>query len=263
MDVKKIYEELKEVEALIEIVKKDIDYAPEGRLRIAGKNGKEQYYHVTKETDIAGKYISKKKNPKLAKELAQKDYAKKFIGYLNKKKDFLERTIEECNKFVDRKIYNNYSELRKKLINPYGKTDEEYVEEWQVEEYERLPISEEQAKIYTEKGELVRSKSEKMIADKLLLMNIPYKYERPLYLKGYGEVYPDFTLLDIKGRNEVMLEHFGMMDNYDYVEKAIKKINAYHNAGYVMGKSFLFTIETYRNPINMKNFEKMINDRFY
>lgn len=263
MDVKQIKKEILEIEELIEIAKRDIDCAPEGRLRIAGKHGNEQYYHVTHNSDIAGKYISKRKNPNLAKELAQKEYAKKFVEFLTEKKKFLLDTIEQYSDFHDRQIYNNCNDLRKKLITPYIKSDEEYIEEWLNQEYKVFQISEDRTPIYTEKGEKVRSKSEKMIADKLMMMNIPYRYEKPIEIIGYGNVYPDFTLLDIKGRKEVMLEHFGMMDNYDYVEKTIKKINSYYNAGYVLGDNFLFTIETNRNPINMRNFEEMIKNRFY
>ena len=42
----------------------------------------------------------------------------------------------------------------------------------------------------------------------------------------------------------------------------IKKINAYQNNGYFMGKNILYTFETYKNPINMKNIEIMIRRKF-
>ena len=113
----------------------------------------------------------------------------------------------------------------------------------------------------TERGEKVRSKSEKMIADKLLMLGVPYKYERPLYLSGMGVVYPDFTLLDIINREDVVLEHFGMMDNYAYCEKAIKKMNVYQRNGFQLGKNILYTFETNKNPIDIKNFEIMIRLR--
>ena len=45
--------------------------------------------------------------------------------------------------------------------------------------------------LITEKGEYVRSKSEKIIADTLTKNNINYVYELPLRLKGYGTVKPD------------------------------------------------------------------------
>ena len=57
--------------------------------------------------------------------------------------------------------------------------------------------------ILTENGERVRSKSEKILADYFYRQNILYKYEKPLYLKGYGTVYPDFTFLSSKTGKEI------------------------------------------------------------
>jgi hypothetical protein len=38
-------------------------------------------------------------------------------------------------------------------------------------------------------------------------LQIPYKYEQALNLKKLGIVYPDFTLLHLKTRREIYLEH--------------------------------------------------------
>ena len=57
--------------------------------------------------------------------------------------------------------------------------------------------------LITEKGEYVRSKSEKIIADTLTKNNINYVYELPLRLKGYGTVKPDFTVLNKRTRHEL------------------------------------------------------------
>ncbi|MCH4192124.1 MAG: hypothetical protein LKF52_07435 [Butyrivibrio sp.] len=87
------------------------------------------------------------------------------------------------------------------MVLPYELPDDEYVEFWQQEEYVGFiaPAAPEPDNInglYTEKGELVRSKSEKIIADKLFMMKIPYHYEKPLKLDSYGYVHPDFTVLN-------------------------------------------------------------------
>lgn len=71
------------------------------------------------------------------------------------------------------------------------------------------------------------------------------KYEFPLKLKGYGIVYPDFTLLDVKHRREIYWEHFGMMDNPEYAYKAVLKLETYMKNGFYPGKNLLLTFETY------------------
>ena len=64
----------------------------------------------------------------------------------------------------------------------------------------------------TEKGERVRSKSEKILADYFYRNNILYQYEKPLYLKGYGTIYTDFTFLSKKTRKEIYWEHEGIVN---------------------------------------------------
>lgn len=49
-------------------------------------------------------------------------------------------------------------------------------------------------------------------------------------------VYPDFTILKMKERREIIWEHFGMMDKPDYQEAAIKKLSRYYENGYFDGK---------------------------
>ena len=74
-------------------------------------------------------------------------------------------------------------------------------------------------------NECVQSQK-KILADYFYYHNIPYKYECPLKLKGYGVVYPDFTFC-LKTGKEIYWEHDGMMDDTIYVQNAIKKIEAY------------------------------------
>ena len=106
--------------------------------------------------------------------------------------------------------------------------------------------------LYTAKGERVRSKSEVMIADLLNKETIPYRYEYPLYLKGFDLVYPDFTVLNVKKRKEIYWEHFGMMDDSEYVEKAMKKITVYAQNGIFPGINLIVTFETRKTPLNQK-----------
>lgn len=71
-----------------------------------------------------------------------------------------------------------------------------------------------------------------------------YKYECPLHINGLGTIYPYSTILDTKKRREIYWEHFGMMDNEDYAEKAIYRINCYIKAGYIIGQNLICTYET-------------------
>ena len=70
--------------------------------------------------------------------------------------------------------------------------------------------------------------------------------------KGFAENVPDFTVLNIRKRKELYLEHFGMMDNPAYAEKAINKIQMYEQNGIYVGEKLMLTYETSKNPINPK-----------
>lgn len=82
----------------------------------------------------------------------------------------------------------------------------------------------------TENGELVRSKSEWIIADKLKAAGIKYGYEQPLILDGVVR-YPDFTIHDEELNETWYWEHNGMMSDPTYETRWKRKEEAYHKAG--------------------------------
>ena len=68
----------------------------------------------------------------------------------------------------------------------------------------------------TERGDLVRSKSELVIADKLHARGIDYAYEQPLVLRNGRTRYPDFTIADHARGVTFIWEHLGMLDDQGY-----------------------------------------------
>ena len=111
----------------------------------------------------------------------------------------------------------------------------------------------------TEKGERVRSKSEKILADYFYRNKIAYKYECPLHLKGYGIVYPDFTFLSRKTKQEIYWEHDGRMDDPGYAQNAVRKILAYEENGIYPGESLILTFETEKNVLNTRIIERLVH----
>ena len=102
------------------------------------------------------------------------------------------------------------------------------------------------------------SRGQTKFLTKLYKEKIPYKYEQPYELKKYGIVYPDFRILDVPRRQEIILEHFGMMDDEIYAGKALKKIRLYQKNGLVLGKELLITFETTDAPFDSRTFENML-----
>lgn len=256
---KALLKKVKELDHLIIKAEKSLKKAPEGALVLSKSNGTVQYYHKTERKQKKGKYISAK-DRKLVESLAQKDYDLRFLKAMNEQKKKIMRAIKLLPDIEPVQIYSGLSEARKALVRPHTMTDEQYVEHWMNVQYEGKPFLEEAPSIMTERGERVRSKSEKILADKFFSMGIPYRYEYPLKLKGYGTVYPDFTLLNVRTREEVYLEHFGMMDNPEYAQKAIQKIYNYAKNEIYIGKKLLGTFETLQNQLDMKVAEQMLKE---
>lgn len=82
----------------------------------------------------------------------------------------------------------------------------------------------------TENGDLVRSKSEWIIADKLKAAGIKYQYEQPLVLDGVERL-PDFTIRDEDTNTVWYWEHNGMLSDDEYRKRWARKEAAYRNAG--------------------------------
>lgn len=181
---------------------KALEAVMEGTLRVCCGGGKTQFYHRTDPKDFNGIYI-REKDIALAQKLAQKDYDKKVLGAVKKELNAIDRYFSSCPAKNIEQIYDNLHEARKKLIIPVIEPEEDYVRNWESVEYQGKEFYEDTPEFYTAKNERVRSKSEVIIADALAREGIPYRYEYPVYLKGPGQIYPDFTVLNVRNRKEV------------------------------------------------------------
>jgi ATP-dependent exoDNAse (exonuclease V) alpha subunit len=85
----------------------------------------------------------------------------------------------------------------------------------------------------TRRGDLVRSKSEVIIANELEHQGIRYDYERALVLPGGETRYPDFTIEDDDAGVVFYWEHLGLLHNPEYRTRWEKKLEIYRAAGIV------------------------------
>ena len=83
----------------------------------------------------------------------------------------------------------------------------------------------------TENGDLVRSKSEVIIADKLFARGVDYAYEQPLTLPSGRIRYPDFTIADPARGVTFYWEHLGLLDDPGYRKRWERKRAEYLEAG--------------------------------
>ncbi len=251
-----LYAEQQRLEKIVKETRNRLKNAPEGTLRMSRSHNKQQYYRCTVKKRN-GEYINKD-NMELVRQLAQKAYDEKVLKFVEKRllqiqrlaKDYKDREIEE--------IYRNERIERQMLINPVEPTWEQSIKEWKEKEYKGKGFKADTPIIMSEKGERVRSKSEKIMADYFYRNGIEYKYECPLYLNGVGTIYPDFTFLSPQTGEEMYWEHNGMVDNPEYARKMVRKIQAYESNGIFPGERLILTFETENMVLSTNKIEQMV-----
>lgn len=264
---------LEEVKLLDDVIKKSkrvLKNSPEGNLRVNPCGNTFQYYWKTDGGKADGDYIRKSERY-LAEQLAQKDYASRALRIATLRKKQLLKYSESYNREEIVNLHEQLSIARQELVVPFIQSDEEYATEWLEKKRKArkrhtplnsiYPLNEETGYV-TERGEIVRSKSEKILADKMHLMGVTYVYEQPLLLKGHGVIYPDFTVLNKRTKEVYYWEHFGMMEISEYCNKALKKVAAYQKNGMCQGKKLITTFESEEYSVGVQELELIITSFF-
>ena len=198
----------------------------------------------------------------VVKALAQKRYDSDIFKLLKIRR----ATMQKCIKILEepknlpqmKSVYDNLPEDIKQFVQPNIITQEGYIRAWINETYVGNPYPNDKP-YYSAKGEHVRSKSEVIIADRLNLADVPYRYEYP-YTFERNPIYPDFTVLNKRTLKVFIWEHMGMMDMADYATKAMEKLEMYARYGYFIGKNLILTFETSTKPLDMQYVDSLIKE---
>lgn len=245
------------LQTIIKDTKNRLKNAPRGRLRLAKSHDYVQYYWCV-DGKRSGDYIPKG-NETLVQQLAQKSYDERILQLAEKRYSQIKKLVKDYTDDELESIYFKEHPERQKFIEPVEPTWEQRMNEWISKEYDGKEFNEDMPVILTERGERVRSKSEKIMADYFYGKGIEYKYECPLYLKGMGIIYPDFTFLSKKTGQEIYWEHCGKCDDTSYSRNMVKKINAYENNGIFQGERLILTYETEQTILSTGKIEQLVN----
>lgn len=229
---------------------------PEGQLSISIRKGR-PYYYVCGLKDSKGKTSKKyitKDNESFAAALAQKAYLKEQLRCDRKQLKALDRFMKDYESGSITKVRFKHPEhffslLRQKLPPRF--------EECQKILNSMFVCSTKRAgekRFATLSGIMVRSKSEVEIANMLYRLHIPFLYEPIIVINGI-EYAPDFIIMIPSTGMLYMWEHFGMMDDPDYVRKNLGKIEVYAQKGWILGQNLIVTTETYDSPFNVEKAE--------
>ena len=229
--------------ALIKIIaecKAKIEKAPPGSLLISTSHGIPYYYQ--KQPDSVRKLISPSTQSPLIANLARKEYYSKIKHEAESELKAVNKLLSIKNRQTIPKVYENLHPEKKKFVNQCEETREASLEKWlSMPEPDHEPES---GKYYipTKRGELVRSMNEYKIANALFDAGIPYKYEFPYKALNGKTLRPDFYVHNINTDQTYFWEHFGMMNNPQYVLNSfLYKITLYEAGGIILGKNLIAT----------------------
>lgn len=254
-----IRQQIFEINEMISKVKKgEKSYAglPEGSIRVSSVRGRQQYLFTRQGSDEE-KYIPTK-DKEFAHKLIQREYDRKVLKKLQKLKKEMIRFLCHYNvKGVD-ETYERLCKGRQSVITPVDLTDEMFVERWREMNPGGQNPYPEGGRYETEGGELVRSKSEKIIADTLHRMNIPYQYEPQICVSGNRFFYPDFVCLNVDKRKTIYWEHLGLPNASEYATKSYTKLETYERNGILLGDNLILTLESPDYPLDTGLIRKKI-----
>ena len=110
----------------------------------------------------------------------------------------------------------------------------------------------------TIKGELVRSKSEVIIANMLHEAGIEYEYEKELNLGEDGIRIPDFTIQDAESGLCFYWEHCGMLGDAAYAKHWNEKKELYKKHGIVEGENLIVSQDSRNGGIDSAELKSLI-----
>lgn len=230
----------------------------DGKLVVAKRDNKNQFY-VKYENSSKRVYL-KKEDSLLRDKLAMNKYYGDLAIFVDRRLKLLKnlRKNYENNIF---EIFDNLGLPHDSKCKPFDVGPSKRFEEWKNEKYEAGKYDPDLIFYRTKKDEIVRSKSEKIIADFLFDAGIEYRYEKPLKINGYS-FRPDFTFYSEKFDKVVYWEHFGMAGVDNYEKRNFSKINFYQQNGLVLGDNLILTFEGDNLPLNMTVIKSIISKYF-
>ena len=257
-EIKKLLESKSNyLSGIVEKLSGSLKGAPAGRLEIDYCKKNPQFYLRPDEHSPKRQYINNT-DTSFISSLAQKEYDRKILHLAERQLSQIQKMLKLYDERELSSIYTRLSPLRKQFVDPIVPDDEEYARRWASVECPPGYFEENEPEIYTEKNERVRSKSEKILADKFSLLNIPYRYEFPITFPNRQVKRPDFLLLNVRTKKEFYWEHAGRMHDPGYVDRFIKKMTLYNCNGIIPGINLILTFESSNIPLNFRAVDALI-----
>lgn len=225
---------------------------PDGNF-YCSKNGKYyKWYHV-----IANKSkLIKKKFHSFAEQLAIKKYLSLQLDDCLHEKMAIDFYLRHHVPAKAEQLLTQNSEYQR-LLSPYFKPLSQELEDWSNSPFTQSEKHPEHKIHLTASGNMVRSKSEVLIDMQLYTNHIPFRYECELQL-GNVTIYPDFTVRNPRTGKIYYWEHFGIMDDPNYTNNVLLKLNTYITNQIIPTINLITTYETKEHPLTIDTINRVI-----
>lgn len=191
----------------------------------------------------------------------------KRLKYAKEAASILDRDIRLLESLTSNYIDTDYTTINSRLpatyrtdiqgcINSSNLSLDEKAIKWK-EELERKkakypPYKPEQLKHPALDNSMMRSKSEVIIANILLMAGIPYIYELPVFIDGQM-LLPDFRILSlIDMKSEIIIEHQGMVFADDYADKFMRSLKLYLKSEWIPNQNLFFTFDNAKETLDAR-----------
>lgn len=254
-----IKDRISSLDLLISRLRESLASRPAGKLYFSSQRGKTRFYH-----SVSGKrrYYIGVDDKELLKKLSQKEYEQKRLEYALEEKSQLQKLLKTLPPSDPDIVLESIDERIRKYVKPDLSEDEAFARRWLDTEFEQHWKTE-YHRIETLRKDLVISKSEALIADRLFSEGVPYRYEQILRLgRGFKQMvfYPDFTILNKRTRKLFYWEHLGILGDRNYCQDNLTKLDTYARYGIIQGKNLILTYESEGKTLSMAYVMKMIKE---
>ena len=238
-------EKLKEIDSVIE-------KSPEGIIHCERRGADVRYFLFDPVRDMSGDrgvYI-RKEDQELAQKIAQKKYCMDLKKEVERQLRAFDRLIRIFERRDLERFYAEANAYRKRLITPVFLPAEDIVLKW-FGKYQTLKHQDGELEYRTVNGKMVKTKSERSIADELTRHGIPFKYECCL---SFGEeeypLYPPFTVINLRTGEEYYWEHIEFIENRGFSDTFMWRLEQYERHGLWPGEKVILTYETPYRPFS-------------
>ena len=242
----------------ISSLESELSILPEGEFYSRYKNGVCCYFRRFRKAGNRKKErrIGIKKDPELLSALVRKKYVTEALTILEKDlaaaEDLLKAYIPSDENSVMEKFIGKYPDLAGGIY--HGTVD---TEKWARSFRFESDFHEENLTSTAADGTKRRSKGEILIGAKLDQYNIPYRYESMAHpdLKWI----PDFKIMRPRDNKLLFWEHFGLVNDSDYMDHCRTKLIDYEKAGIVPWDNLIITYDQADGGINERLIDAMIH----